>query len=110
MRCSNQGGIGFPLDGIPEPDLPALYVAHPAYDFQDVIETSRTPVPDVEIGDGEEEALLLELAVADAPFPHVVGSCRLTPYDMVAVVCKAHLIGLRVPDPDPNRGDGVGHP
>src|SRR6266550_3151062 len=68
-----------PLDRVAEGDAPGRELAH--------------AVADVDLGDGEVDALLLELLVSEPRLAHQLGAGAVEPDEVVGVVDHAHLVG-----------------
>src|SRR5207249_4691060 len=65
-------------------------------------------VADVDFGDGEVDALLLELLVGQPRLAHQLGAGAVEPHEVVGVVDHAHLVGLGIIDAQGYRADHAG--
>src|SRR5207249_2374655 len=97
-----------PLDRVAEGDAPGRELAHPAADPHQVVVAGGGAVADVDFGDGEVDALLLELLVGKPRLAHQLGAGAVEPDEVVGVVDHAHLVGLGIIDAEGYRADHAG--
>src|SRR2546427_6476510 len=97
-----------PLDRVAEGDAPGRELAHPAADPHQVVVAGGGAVADVDLGDGEVDALLLELLVGQPRLAHQLGPGPVEPDEIVGVVDHAHLVGFGIIDAQRYRADHAG--
>src|SRR6266704_1713851 len=97
-----------PLDRVAEGDAPGRELAHPAANPHQVVVAGGGAVADVDFGDGEVDALLLELLVGQPRLAHQLGAGAVEPDEVVGVVDHAHLVGLGIIDAQGYRADHAG--
>src|SRR6266513_81014 len=97
-----------PLDRVAEGDAPGRELAHPAANPHQVVVAGGGAVADVDFGDGEVDALLLELLVGQPRLAHQLGAGAIEPDQIVGVVDHAHLVGLGIVDAQGYRADHAG--
>src|SRR3989441_10179215 len=83
-------------------------VAHPAAYPHEVVVPRGRAVAQLHLGDGEVDALPLELLVRQARFAHQLGAGPVEPDEVIGVVDHPHLIGLGVVDAERYRADHAG--
>src|SRR5256884_1466999 len=97
-----------PRDRIPEGHAPGRELAHPATHLHQVVVPGGDPVAHADFGDGEVEALLLELLVRQPGLAHQLGPGPVEPDQIVGVVDHAHLVGFGIIDAQGYRADHAG--
>src|SRR2546425_469194 len=83
-------------------------LAHPAAYPHEVVVPRGRAVAQLHLGDGEVDALPLELLVRQARFAHQLGAGPVEPDEVIGVVDHPHLIGLGVVDAERYRADHAG--
>src|SRR5438876_1879669 len=97
-----------PLDRVAQRHASGRELAHPATDLYQVVVPGGGPVTHADFGDGEEDALLLELFVGQPRLAHQLGAGAIEPDQVVGVVDHAHLVGLGIVDAQGYRADHAG--
>src|SRR6184192_759488 len=97
-----------PVHRIPEGHPPGRELAHPAAYEHEIVVAGSGPVTDADGGNGEEDALLLELFVGQPRLAHQLGAGAIEPDQVVGVVDHAHLVGFGIVDAQGYRADHAG--
>src|SRR5690348_5980762 len=105
LRRGQQVSVLGAFHGITERDAAGREIAHPAADAQQLVIASRLAVTHAQVGDREEDPLLLHLAVGEPGGAEVLGAGHVEPHDIAGVIDHAHLVRLRVVDAMFDRAD-----